>query len=136
ARSIDSCAPSQRCPPPTPSRSPPSARRTTSRSSALPACCRRSSLRRVSTTTATIASIVAGRQRTDSPGGVIASTNPAQLDDVVADAFLGDAQTFVDACAAAREAQREWAKVPAPVRGRAIHQIGRLVEANKEALAR
>jgi acyl-CoA reductase-like NAD-dependent aldehyde dehydrogenase len=84
----------------------------------------------------TVASIVAGRELTDSPGGVLASTNPAQLDDVVADAFLGDAQTFVDACAAAREAQREWARVPAPVRGRAIQQIGRLVEDNKEALAR
>ena len=48
---------------------------------------------------------------------------------------LGDAGTFVDACAAARAAQREWARVPAPVRGRAIQQIGRLVEDNKEALA-
>jgi alpha-ketoglutaric semialdehyde dehydrogenase len=85
---------------------------------------------------ATIASIVAGRDLTDSPGGVLASTNPANLDDVVADAFLGDASTFAGACAAAREAQREWRSVPAPVRGRAIQQIGRLVEDNKEALAR
>jgi len=84
----------------------------------------------------TIASIIGGEERTDSPGGVVPSTNPARLGDVVADAFLGDAQTFVDACAAARAAQREWAQVPAPVRGRAIQQIGRLVEDNKEALAR
>ena len=42
----------------------------------------------------------------------------------------------MDAARAAREAQREWAAVPAPVRGRAIQQIGRLVEENKEALAR
>jgi aldehyde dehydrogenase (NAD+) len=49
---------------------------------------------------------------------------------------MGDAQTFVDACRAAREAQAEWAATPAPVRGRAIQQIGRLVERNKEALAR
>ena len=33
-------------------------------------------------------------------------------------------------------AQREWAAVPAPVRGRVIASIGRLVEANAEALAR
>src|SRR4029078_13713011 len=39
-------------------------------------------------------------------------------------------------CRAARAAQAEWAAVPAPVRGRAIQQVGRLVEANKEALAR
>ena len=36
---------------------------------------------------------------------------------------------------AARSAQRSWAKVPAPARGRVIAQVGRLVEANKEALA-
>ena len=57
-------------------------------------------------------------------------------DEAVADVLLGDAATFVDACGAARAAQREWAAVPAPVRGRAIQQLGRLVEANKEALAR
>ncbi|MGH2967577.1 MAG: aldehyde dehydrogenase family protein, partial [Solirubrobacteraceae bacterium] len=36
----------------------------------------------------------------------------------------------------ARAAQREWASVPAPARGRVIAQVGRLFEANKEALAR
>jgi alpha-ketoglutaric semialdehyde dehydrogenase len=49
---------------------------------------------------------------------------------------LADAGVFVDACRAAHAAQREWAAVPAPVRGKAIQQIGRLVEENKEALAR
>ena len=48
----------------------------------------------------------------------------------------GDVDTFVDACRAARAAQAEWAATPAPVRGNAIKQIGRLVEDNKEALAR
>ena len=42
----------------------------------------------------------------------------------------------MDACRAAREAQAGWAAVPAPVRGRAIQQLGRLVEENLEALAR
>ena len=45
-------------------------------------------------------------------------------------------QDFVSACERARAAQREWAATPAPRRGRAIQQIGRIVEANKEALAR
>jgi alpha-ketoglutaric semialdehyde dehydrogenase len=49
---------------------------------------------------------------------------------------LGDASTFVDACRAARAAQRGWAKVPAPARGRVIANVGRIVEANKEALSR
>src|SRR4051794_5692168 len=83
----------------------------------------------------TVASIVGGETRRDAPGGRLTSTNPAQLDDVVAEVLLGDASTFVDAARAARSAQREWARVPAPARGRVIAQVGRLVEANKEALA-
>src|SRR5690349_10534509 len=83
----------------------------------------------------TVASIVGGSPRSDAPGGRLTSTNPARLDDVVADVLLGDATTFVDACREARAAQKEWASVPAPARGRVIAQVGRLVEANKEALA-
>ena len=60
----------------------------------------------------------------------------ARTDEVVAEVLLGDAQTFEDACRAARKAQPEWAAVPAPIRGRVIAQVGRLVEANKEALSR
>ncbi|MEA2291954.1 MAG: alpha-ketoglutaric semialdehyde dehydrogenase [Solirubrobacteraceae bacterium] len=86
--------------------------------------------------TATIASIVAGRPRSDAPGGRLTSTNPANTSEVVAEVLLGDAQTFVDACRAAREAQPAWAAVPAPARGRVIAQVGRIFEANKEALAR
>jgi acyl-CoA reductase-like NAD-dependent aldehyde dehydrogenase len=84
----------------------------------------------------TIASIVDGRAREDAPGGRLTSTNPARTDEVVADVLLGDAQTFEDACRAARKAQSEWASVPAPVRGRVIANVGRLVEENKEALSR
>ncbi|MEA2254553.1 MAG: alpha-ketoglutaric semialdehyde dehydrogenase, partial [Solirubrobacteraceae bacterium] len=84
----------------------------------------------------TVASIIGGRAATDAPGGRDSSTNPARTDEVVADVRLGDASTFVAACQAARDVQREWAAVPAPVRGRAIQQVGRLVEENKEALAR
>ena len=84
----------------------------------------------------TIASRIRSQLREDSPGGTLTSTNPARLDDAVAEVRLGDASTFVEACRAAREAQPAWAETPAPVRGRAIQQIGRLVEQNKEALAR
>src|SRR6201991_3971557 len=91
----------------------------------------------MSTISATpVASIVGGAARTDAPGGKLTSTNPAQLDDVVAEVLLGDASTFVDAARAARAAQRSWASVPAPARGRVIAQVGRLIEANKESLAR
>ncbi|HEX2102511.1 MAG TPA: aldehyde dehydrogenase family protein [Solirubrobacteraceae bacterium] len=84
----------------------------------------------------TVASIVNGRAATEGPGGTAYSTNPANTADVVAEVRLGDAATFVAACEAARAAQAEWAAVPPPIRGRAIQQIGRLVEDNKEALAR
>jgi acyl-CoA reductase-like NAD-dependent aldehyde dehydrogenase len=87
-------------------------------------------------TTPTVASVIAGSPVEDAPGGRVASTNPAQLDEIVAEVLLGDAGTFTDACRTARAAQREWAAVPAPMRGRAIALVGRLVEANKEALAR
>jgi len=70
------------------------------------------------TATRSLASIVDGRVRDDAPGGRLRSTNPARLDDVVADLALGDAATFVDAARAARAAQREWRKVPgAPLAG-------------------
>ena len=86
------------------------------------------------TGTRTVASIVGGEARSE--GERIESRNPANLEEVVCEAVLADADVFVDACEAARAAQREWAAVPAPVRGKAIQQIGRLVEQNKEALAR
>jgi alpha-ketoglutaric semialdehyde dehydrogenase len=82
----------------------------------------------------TVSSIVAGRP--DTEGRRVESRNPARLDDVVAEALLGDAATFVEACRAARAAQAEWERVPAPVRGNVIKSVGRLVEENKEALAR
>src|SRR3954465_1493098 len=84
----------------------------------------------------TAASVIDGRALTAAPGGRLNSPDPAHTDDVVAEILLADAATFVDACRAARAAQREWARVPAPIRGRVIAQVGRLVEANQEPLAR
>ena len=86
------------------------------------------------TGTRTIGSIIGGEDRAD--GEHVESRNPANLEDVVCEVHLGDASVFVDACRAARAAQREWAAVPAPVRGNVVKQIGRIVEDNKEALAR
>src|SRR5246127_5760719 len=83
----------------------------------------------------TVSSVIAGRPVADAPGGRMVSTNPARLDEVVADVALGDAALLVTAAQAARDAQRAWEDVPAPVRGRAIAHIGRLVEDNKHALA-
>jgi alpha-ketoglutaric semialdehyde dehydrogenase len=83
-----------------------------------------------------VSSLIGGRSVDGEPGGRFVSHNPARSDEVVAEVALGDAGTFVEACRTAREAQREWAAVPAPIRAQVVKRIGRLVEANKEALAR
>src|SRR5215475_234274 len=82
-----------------------------------------------------VAPVIAGTEQPGSPGGVLQSVNPARTSEVVAEVALGDAGTFLAAARAARAAQPSWADVPAPVRGRAIAHIGRVVEANAEALA-
>jgi len=84
----------------------------------------------------TLASVIGGAPRADAPGGRLTSTNPARTGEVVAEVLMGDAETFEAACRAAHEAQGAWARVPAPVRGKVIGNVGRLVEANKEGLAR
>jgi alpha-ketoglutaric semialdehyde dehydrogenase len=66
----------------------------------------------------------------------VPSTNPAKLSEIVGEVSFADSQVFVRAAEAARKAQETWSAVPAPVRGRAIAHIGRLVEDNAEALAR
>lgn len=83
----------------------------------------------------TVSSLIGGSALIDAPGGRSVITNPARLDEPVAEVLLGDSSTFVEACSAARSAQPAWAAVPAPVRGRAIQQLGRLVEQNFEALS-
>lgn len=86
--------------------------------------------------TSSCSSIISGKPVDGSPGGTVQSTNPADLAEVIAEVALADAATFVEACQVARDAQRDWARVPAPVRGRVISEVGRLVERNKERLAR
>jgi len=84
----------------------------------------------------TVVSIIRGQPHEHGVAAATTLTNPARTSEVVAEARLADAGVFVEAARAARAAQRDWAATPAPVRGRAIQQAGRLVEANKEALAR
>jgi aldehyde dehydrogenase (NAD+) len=65
----------------------------------------------------------------------IESVNPANLSDTVAAVELAGPDAFVAAARAGNAAQRGWAAVPAPIRGRVIAAIGRLIEANAETLA-
>ena len=85
----------------------------------------------------TVSSVIDGRAAGPAgSAGPFVSANPARLDDVVAEVALAEPSLLVSAARSARAAQRAWADVPAPVRGRAIATIGRLIEVNKEALAR
>ncbi|HVY10968.1 MAG TPA: aldehyde dehydrogenase family protein [Mycobacteriales bacterium] len=84
--------------------------------------------------TRTIASRIGGN--VVAGGTLAADRNPAMLDDLICQVELADAATFAAACQSARDAQRAWADVPAPIRGRAIAHIGRTVEANAERLAK
>ena len=86
------------------------------------------------TETRTVGSIVGGEDRSEGRANRVAQPGEPRGPDLRG--RLGDADTFVDACRAARAAQRDWAAVPAPVRGNVVKQIGRLVEDNKEALSR
>jgi aldehyde dehydrogenase (NAD+) len=90
----------------------------------------------VASSARTVTSLIGGSTASGAPGGTLQSVNPANTQEVVAEIQLADAGTFGDACRAARAAQENWARTPAPMRGRAIQQIGRIVESNKEALAR
>jgi alpha-ketoglutaric semialdehyde dehydrogenase len=86
--------------------------------------------------TRTISSVIGGTPAPADAARRYESVNPSRTSEVVAEVTMADADTYVAACRAAKDAQPAWADVPAPVRGRAIAQIGRLVEANAEALAR
>src|SRR3954447_7036297 len=90
----------------------------------------------VASSARTVTSLIGGSAASGAPGGTLRSVNPANIDEVVAEIQLGDSGTFVEACRSARATQEAWARTPAPIRGRAIQQIGRLVQDNKEALAR
>ena len=87
------------------------------------------------TSTRAITSLLDGSPFEGAPGGTVTIANPAHLDETVVEANLADAATFLEACRRAKATQPAWAKVPAPVRGRAIQQLGRLVEENFEALS-
>ncbi|MCC6216976.1 MAG: aldehyde dehydrogenase family protein [Polyangiaceae bacterium] len=62
--------------------------------------------------------------------------NPANRDDVVSTAPLTPEADLREACARAREAQRSWARVPAPQRAGVLGRLAALLRERKEALSR
>jgi acyl-CoA reductase-like NAD-dependent aldehyde dehydrogenase len=86
-------------------------------------------------TAPTVASTIGGRHPPESGAGVMRSTNPANLEEVVAEIRLGDAETFLDACRVAARARAGWSSTPAPIRGQVIANVAAIVRRNKRALA-
>ncbi|MGI9017736.1 MAG: aldehyde dehydrogenase family protein [Euzebya sp.] len=84
----------------------------------------------------TITSIINATAVPGAPGGTLSLDNPADLTDHVGEVHLGDSRTILDGARAAKAAQPAWAAMPPPARGRVIQQIGRIIEANKDELAR
>lgn len=84
----------------------------------------------------TLSSVIGIEDSRTTPVDEYLSRDPANLADVVAEVRLEGPEALAQAAENARLAQRDWAELPAPVRGRVIAAFGRLVEANKESLAR
>jgi aldehyde dehydrogenase (NAD+) len=82
-----------------------------------------------------VRSLIGGRAP-EQDGQAYTSRNPTDLDEVVAVAELGGPETLHEACTTATAAKAGWAATPAPVRSKAIKAIGRIVERNKDDLAR
>src|SRR6266545_4640740 len=130
------------------STSPPTAARSSSASSrplsrsvigppgvGLPGCQPASKIPREVVAMMRLGSVISGELARPVESRVLQSRNPANLGEVVAELELADAVTLQRACRAARDGQPAWAALPPPLRGRVIQQVGRLVEANKHALA-
>lgn len=86
--------------------------------------------------TRTLVSVVAGEELHAADAKRYRSTNPSRTSDTVAEVSFAPAETLAKAARVAADAQRSWATIPAPARGRVIASIGQLVEANQHALAR
>jgi aldehyde dehydrogenase (NAD+) len=78
--------------------------------------------------------LIAGRE--EGSATTFLSRNPGALADAIGEFPEATREQVRAACRAAREAQRAWRAVPAPVRGEVIGRVGRAVAREKESLAR
>lgn len=77
-----------------------------------------------------------GQEVESEDGKRFTSYNPSFLKDVVG-TFPASTENDVEkACQAAKEAFKEWKNTPAPLRGEIIGNIGKILEKNKEVLAK
>ncbi len=71
----------------------------------------------------------------DSRGARVKDINPADVDDVVAEAPASTAAEAAEACEAAARAFEKWRNTPAPVRGQILYKVQRRMEERRQELA-
>jgi aldehyde dehydrogenase (NAD+) len=71
----------------------------------------------------------------DSRGARVKDINPADVDDVVAEAPSSTAAEAAEACEAAARAFEKWRNTPAPVRGQILYKVQRRMEERRQELA-
>jgi len=71
----------------------------------------------------------------DSKGGRVKDVNPADVDDVIAEAPSSTAAEAAEACEAAARAFEKWRSTPAPVRGQILYKVQRRMEERRQELA-
>lgn len=82
----------------------------------------------------TLKNFIAGQWR-DSTGARVKDLNPADVQDVVADAPASTAAEAAAACEAAARAFDGWRQTPAPVRGQILFKVQRRMEERRQELA-
>jgi len=82
----------------------------------------------------TLKNFINGEWR-DSKGGRAKDVNPADVDDVIAEAPLSTAAEAAEACEAAARAFVKWRSTPAPVRGQILYKVQRRMEERRQELA-
>ncbi|MBT8399658.1 MAG: aldehyde dehydrogenase family protein, partial [Rhodothermia bacterium] len=78
---------------------------------------------------------IAGTWQDSSSGQTFTDTNPAKSSDVIGEFPDSSPEDVDNAVTAAREAQREWSRVPAPQRGDILRRIGDLLTERKSDIA-
>jgi aldehyde dehydrogenase (NAD+) len=82
----------------------------------------------------TLKNFINGEWR-DSTGGRVKDVNPADVDDVIAEAPSSTAAEAAEACEAAARAFEKWRSTPAPVRGQILYKVQRRMEERRQELA-
>src|SRR4029078_1992957 len=86
------------------------------------------------TSTRILKNFINGEWR-DSKGGRAKDVNPADVDDVIAEAPLSTAAEAAEACEAAARAFVKWRSTPAPVRGQMLYKVQPRMEERRQELA-